>query len=112
MKTTTKLWIFIAVLALVSPLGLLLPEYLKSGSAWGEWSGEELSKLSGYLPEGLAKLSGLWNAPMPDYSIGTAQDKGPVSFSIAYVISAITGIAVIVIVIFIWGRFFVKKGNN
>ena len=39
MKTTTKLWIGLGVLAIASPLGLYLPDTFKAGEAWGEWNG-------------------------------------------------------------------------
>ncbi len=39
MKITTKFLIGIAVLIVLSPLGLILPEHFKAGSAWGEWGG-------------------------------------------------------------------------
>mgnify|MGYP001765872367 CR=1 FL=1 len=63
-----KLWWVLLALVLLSPLGLLLPEWLGAGSAWGEWGGEEVSKLIGYVPEGMARLGSLWRAPIPDYS--------------------------------------------
>lgn len=37
MKTITKLWLLIIVLVILTPLGLILPAYFKSGPAWGEW---------------------------------------------------------------------------
>ncbi len=37
MKIVTKLWIGLAVLIVLSPLGLILPERFKAGDAWGEW---------------------------------------------------------------------------
>ncbi|MDD5354906.1 MAG: cobalamin biosynthesis protein, partial [bacterium] len=63
MKLAAKLWIGIVVLIVLSPLGLLLPEHFKAGNAWGEWGVDEMRKLVGYIPRGLAKLSGLWQAP-------------------------------------------------
>ena len=41
MKTITKLWIFIAVLVILTPIGLVLPAYFKSGPAWGEWVAQD-----------------------------------------------------------------------
>ena len=38
MKTITKLWILAAALVILSPLGLMMPGYFKSGPAWGEWT--------------------------------------------------------------------------
>ena len=65
MKTITKFLIGLVVLIILSPLGVILPEHFKAGSAWGEWGSDEMQKLVGYVPTGLAKLSGLWSAPLP-----------------------------------------------
>ena len=47
------------------PLGLLAP-----GTAWGEWGTEQLSSLGlAFIPQGMAKLSGLWSAPLPGYDL-------------------------------------------
>jgi hypothetical protein len=37
MKTINKLWILIAILVILTPVGIILPAYFKSGPAWGEW---------------------------------------------------------------------------
>ena len=37
MKTINKLWVLIVILAMLAPLGVILPAYFKSGPAWGEW---------------------------------------------------------------------------
>ncbi|OGS46027.1 MAG: cobalamin biosynthesis protein [Elusimicrobia bacterium RIFOXYD2_FULL_34_15] len=112
MKITTKLWIGIGILIILSPLGLIIPEYFKSGNAWGEWSSNELQKLIGYVPKGLKELSSLWNAPMSEYTIKGWGEKGPKHLSFTYIISAITGILIITSVIFIIGKLLVKKGNK
>lgn len=111
MKLTAKLWIGILLLAVISPLGLLLPEYLSSGSAWGEWSVKEIEKLIGFIPEGFAKLSELWKAPVPDYSLESHPGKGLLHLSLSYIISAFIGIAVIVIIVFLIGKKLTKKGD-
>lgn len=111
MKTTTKLWVGIAVLIALSPLGLFLPEHFKAGSAWGEWGADEMQKLLGYIPQGLTKLSSLWNAPMPDYAFKGWEGKGLSHLSVAYIISAIVGIIIVVIVAFIIGRMLQRKGD-
>jgi cobalt/nickel transport protein len=69
-KTTVKLWIGIGILILLAPLGLYICGYFKGGSAWGEWGPDALKGLAGYIPEGLKKLSGLWNAPISGYGFG------------------------------------------
>jgi hypothetical protein len=109
MKIISKLWIFIGVLIALSPLGLLLPEYSKAGSAWGEWGADEMRELIGYIPKGLEKLSSLWSAPIPDYAFKGWGDKSLVSLSLAYISSAIIGILVCAGVVFILGKFISKK---
>jgi cobalt/nickel transport protein len=106
MKITTKLWIGLGVAILLSPLGLLLPEHFKAGAAWGEWGIDEIKKLVGYVPKGLEKLAPLWNAPLPDYAFKGWEGKG-----LAYIISAVVGIAVTVGASLLVGKLLVKKGK-
>lgn len=98
MNGIKKLWIGLGLLALLSPLGLLA-----SNTAWGEWGTEELSQLLGYVPKGLVRFSGIWNAPLPDYSV---PQTGEVS---GYILSAVIGMALIIIITWGLGRFFVGK---
>lgn len=111
MKITTKFWIGMAVLVVLSPLGLILPEHFKAGAAWGEWGIDEMQKLVGYIPHGLEKLSSLWNAPIPDYAFKGWEEKGLPHLSLAYIISAVIGIAIIVAVVLIIGKILTKKGE-
>jgi len=111
MKITTKLWLGIGILILLSPLGLLLPEHFKAATAWGEWGIKEINKLVGYVPQGLEKLSNLWNAPMADYSFKGWEEKGLSHSSFAYIISAIVGIILVVLAVLLIGRLLVKKGD-
>lgn len=109
MKITTKLWIGIAVLTVLSPLGLILPAHFKAGSAWGEWGAEEIGKLAGYIPQGLEKLSSLWQAPMKNYTFSVWKEKGLPQLSLAYIISAIVGIAIVAVAVLFIGRLLAKK---
>jgi len=109
MKTITKLWILIGILVILAPLGLILPEHFKAGAAWGEWGPEEIKQLIGYIPKGLEKLSSLWCAPIPDYAFKGWEEKPAVFLSLAYVISGIAGIVVTIGVVFLIGKFLVKK---
>lgn len=86
MTLTKKLWIGIAVLIVLTPLGLILPDYFKAGGAWGE-----------------EKLSGLWNAPMPDYVFKGWAEKGLVQSSFAYIVAAIIGVVIISGIVFFLG---------
>ena len=99
MKTITKLWILIAVLVILTPIGLIIPEHFKTGSAWGEWGSDEIKKLVGYVPRGLEKLSSLWTATIPDY--GTSK--------VSYILSAILGIIIVIGLTFLIGKFLGKK---
>ena len=105
-KTPAKLWLGLAVLALLSPVGIYLPAKLGTGAAWGEWGLDEIKTLIGYLPRGLEKLSALWNAPLPDYALrGGAQNAS------VYILSALLGIALCVLAAFIIGKFLAKKNG-
>jgi len=110
MKITAKFWIGMAVLIVLSPLGLILPEHFKAGAAWGEWGINDMQKLVGYIPHGLEKLSSLWNAPIPDYAFKGWEEKGLPRLGFAYVISAVIGIVIIVAVVLIIGKILTKKG--
>jgi hypothetical protein len=111
MKTITRFWIGLGVLIVLSPLGLILPEHFKAGSAWGEWGVDEMQKLVGYIPRGLEQLASLWNAPMPDYAFKGWEGKGLQHLSLAYIVSAVAGIAITVIAVLLIGKVLAKKGN-
>lgn len=105
MKTTAKLWIGVAVLIILSPLGLILPEWFKAGDAWGEWGTDGVKGLVGYVPRGLERLSSLWQAPLPDYVFKGWEEKGIVRLSFAYIISALIGILAVVGIFALLGRY-------
>jgi cobalt/nickel transport system permease protein len=94
------LWIGLAVLMLVTPLGLLA-----TASAWGEWAPgnlknpdtrQQIAAASGNVvppsavPAGLEKLSSLWTAPMPDYAPGFLKSE-----KLGYICSAMFGVGLI-----------------
>jgi hypothetical protein len=108
MKTVTKLWIGIGALALLSPLGIYLPDRFKAGSAWGELKADEFGGLIGYIPKGLEKLSSFWKAPLPDYAVnGLERHPG-----IAYSLSAIIGIGLCVGLVYVLGRIFTRDASR
>ncbi|MGI6590895.1 MAG: cobalt transporter CbiM [Eggerthellaceae bacterium] len=85
-KSYGPVYALIAVLVIATPLGLIA-----QGDAWGEWSTEDLADLVGYTPVGLGE-GWEWTALMPDYSVGALPDWA------GYILSAIIGVALLVIV--------------
>lgn len=112
MKITKKLWIGLVVLTLLSPLGLIIPAKFGAGSAWGEWSSDELQKLVGYVPAQLGRLSGIWKAPLPDYAASGQENAGLNALSGYYVLSAIIGVAVVALASLLLGRLLARKNKN
>jgi len=85
-KKTKGIWGLVLALICLTPLGLLA-----SGTAWGEWGPDEISGLAGYTPKGMT--SGLsYSALLPDYSVSGLPEV------VGYVISAILGVAILVII--------------
>ena len=105
-----KLWIALLIMALLTPLGLLLPKTFNAGEAWGEWGPDKLLQLIGYVPEGLKKWAGLWKAPVPDYNFGGEGASMTIEV-ISYVVSGLLGIAACTLVAFVVSRFIRKHGK-
>jgi cobalt/nickel transport protein len=102
-----KLWIGLAVMALLTPLGIYLPAKFKSGDAWGEWGTDKIRELLGYVPEGLKKLADFWKAPVPDYNFG-GENAAMSTQIISYILSGIIGIAAVALVIYLITKFVIK----
>ena len=93
MREYRVFWLVLLALALLTPLGLYLPELMKTGGAWGEWSLEEVKQIVGYAPRGMQRLRNLWNAPLPEYAL-PGQDEAWLAYrSVSYILSALLGIA-------------------
>ncbi len=107
MKSRKRLWAGLIALALLSPLGILLPVWFGSHGAWGEWGTAELQGLVGYLPEGLKRSAGLWKAPIPGYTFGSSA----VVRIISYIASGLIGIVAIVIVVYVISKVIAKNGK-
>lgn len=106
-----KLWLGIGIMALVSPLGLLLPDTFKAGDAWGEWSTKTIKEMLGFVPQGLKRLSELWSAPLPDYSFG-GEHAAPGMQLLAYVISGLVGIGLAAGVIVLIRKFLLNRKDG
>ena len=87
---TKPLWIALAVLAILTPLGILA-----TGSAWGEWSVEEFVQ----APAGMQSLAHLWSAPFAKYAPPFL--KNP---AVGYGVSALLGMIAIAGVCLLWRR--------
>jgi cobalt/nickel transport system permease protein len=92
------LWIALGVAIALTPLGLLA-----KGSAWGEWSREELAARAGYVPPALAAaeehgLGGI--APLPDY----LSDGG----ALPYLLSGIAGALAVIALLYAAGRMLAR----
>ncbi|MFH0817816.1 MAG: PDGLE domain-containing protein [Candidatus Micrarchaeota archaeon] len=101
--TMRNLYIGMAILILLTPLGLLA-----SGTAFGEWGSEELKKELGYAPVGVEHGEGLWGALLPDYSVPGLEGDFLQS-SVGYVASAALGCALTGACILALGKFLAKK---
>lgn len=80
------LYVLISLMTLITPIGLLA-----TGTAWGEWDSKELGEVVGFIPNGF-KDGFSFKSMIPDYAItGVGEVPG-------YILSAITGITLILIV--------------
>lgn len=77
----------LAAFIILSPLGLLA-----SGTAWGEWGGEELQKSLGFLPKGI-------ETGFSFKTLFSSYDTLAGAQMLSYITSAIIGVAVIFIII-------------
>jgi cobalt/nickel transport system permease protein len=100
--TARKLWAALAVLLILTPLGILA-----GGSAWGEWSSrdfndssvrEHITAASGnrvppqHSPRGLERLSFIWRAPISRYAPTFVRNA-----FFGYFVSASMGVGLIIL---------------
>jgi cobalt/nickel transport system permease protein len=89
------LWVGLAVLVVITPLGLLAP-----GTAWGEWGANELANRGlGFVPQGLARLETLWGAPLAGYDLPALGNT-----NLGYVLSAVLGVLLVAVVAWLFSR--------
>ncbi|MBN2159920.1 MAG: hypothetical protein JW807_11030 [Spirochaetes bacterium] len=103
-----KLLVILAMVAVLSPLGIILPEKFEAGDAWGEWSAETIRELVGFIPEKLAETADIWRAPIPDYNLGDEKSSFAVQ-ALSYILSGAIGIGLCVLVLFGLSKLLVKK---
>lgn len=93
-----KMMMGLLLLALMSPLGIILPRMFNSGEAWGEWSADKVEKEKGYVPQGMQQEANRYKAPVTGYNIKEEDSIWKQSGS--YIISAIIGIGAIGLITF------------
>ncbi len=114
---TRPLWIRLALVMLLTPLGILA-----AGSAWGEWSvrdfsrpemREKIAAASGNVappvrqPQGLERLSSLWSAPFPQYAPPFVRRP-----AFGYLMSATFGTGLIMGFFLLIGWIFARRRNG
>jgi cobalt/nickel transport system permease protein len=82
-RSLRKLWITVALLMLLTPLGILA-----GGTAWGEWSPSQANAAG--ASTGLQRLADVWTAPIPNYAPQFV--KSP---SFGYLLSAMFGVGML-----------------
>ncbi|MFZ0962377.1 MAG: cobalt transporter CbiM [Terriglobia bacterium] len=107
-RTLRPLWMGLALLMVLTPLGILA-----AGTAWGEWSARDFSSLQAREkmavasqhaapplrpPRGLERISTLWTAPFPQYAPPFVRRP-----AVGYALSAMFGSGAIILVSLIGG---------
>ncbi len=112
-RSLQTLWIAIAALMLLTPLGILA-----AGTAWGEWSPTELAKAPATthvqhlnspqsVPIGLQRLSNLWTAPFPAYAPSFVRSRG-----FGYLLSAMFGVGFLLAVSLLLRRLLARRESS
>lgn len=111
-RLATRLALGLVALVLLSPLGLYLPAKFAAGSAWGEWSAEEIGKLAGFVPRGLERLGSVWHAPLSDYAFPGQESASIGALSAAYVVSGLLGVAIVAAIALLLRRALARKEED
>jgi len=80
----------LVLLLIFAPLGLLA-----TGTAWGEWSAEELNDRVGFVPAGFERLSSLWSGILPDYAFPGQASEGFWASVPGYLVSGAFGLLIV-----------------
>jgi len=111
MSNVKRIWVAIAILAILSPLGIIVPKLFNAEGAWGEWGIDKIEKMAGFVPEGMKRIGERWKAPLSDYGLpGQSETLG--NRSVGYIISAIIGVAFVAGIMYLLTRLLVRKKNE
>jgi hypothetical protein len=108
MKTYKKYFIFLVILIVLTPVGILLPKLFHAGDAWGEWSVKSVKEQTGTEPAGMKRDAAIYSAPVPDYNLGKDDDPLPKQ-SLSYLVSGAIGTGIILILTFGTFKFMSRK---
>ena len=109
-KLQKKVLIALLLLCLITPAGIFLPMFFNAGDAWGEWSAQTVKDLTGYVPKGLEKYTGIWKAPVNDYTLNP-KDASMAHQSGYYIVSGIIGATATYLLMLLIGKLIVKNGK-
>jgi cobalt/nickel transport protein len=109
-KLQKKILLALLGMAFLTPVGIFLPMFFNAGDAWGEWSAETMKDLVGYVPEGLARYTGTWKAPLDGYSLNI-QGGSAVHQSGFYLVSGILGAMLSLLVTMLVSKLIVRDGK-
>jgi cobalt/nickel transport system permease protein len=103
-RATRPLWIGLAVLMILTPLGLLA-----TAEAWGEWGPGDFASDNATIaaqslhhaapsqaPQGMQRLASIWTAPIPDYAPAFMHSE-----AFGMILSALIGAVLITFVLFV-----------
>jgi len=115
--TLRPLWIALALLLVLTPLGILA-----GGAAWGEWgvrdfsqaeARQRITQASGnlapptHVPQGLERLSSLWTAPFPQYAPSFVRRP-----AFGYLLSAMFGSGIIILAFLTVNALWARGGRR
>lgn len=90
-KKHVRLALTLLALIILTPAGIMA-----SGTAFGEWTAEELGQKAGYIPVGLARMDTLWkHALFPEYSMSGLNGSYAQS-ALGYIVCALLGAGLII----------------
>ena len=115
-STLRPLWMALALLLALTPLGVLA-----GGAAWGEWGVRDFSQASArrqiaaassnlapppQAPQGLERLYSVWTAPFPQYAPSFVRRP-----ALGYLLSAMFGSGIIILVFMAASAIFARRGS-
>lgn len=111
--TQRRLWLGLAVMMIMTPLGLLA-----AATAWGEWTPADFAKNHALItaqslshaapttaPAGMARLASVWTSPIPDYAPGFMHSE-----AFGYMLSAFVGAGVVILLWLLLAACLGRKG--